>query len=279
MKAKIAITLVLLVLFVFVNLALAQERDGYVYSVDDLKRRMDLFSNRRVEIGVMLNDTDSLMLVYKLPGQKSGDAVLNMVHMLDREELQKRIGQSVLDYCLEFGVDPDSEKAINFGNALYEKLLYTDKINRKVYRDLYKEAQLKEEQLRQRVLDRQQESSQKESVRKEKVKPGMVEPEYDITGVWKTDRYGDVVEFKRVKPNLWNGYLVTVRSEKRKKWGYKPGVMVYKNIVFVKGNRIYGQYITIYPDNGERKWGGFNAEYKNGKIKMIGTRDGFSRHQ
>lgn len=197
MKAKVVFFFTAAVVLLSSLIVIAQEKDNYAYSMKDLKHRLDLYSARRVEIGAMLDDENSIMLIYKLPGQESGDVVLDMVHMLSRGELQKRIGAAVIDYCLESGVDPESEKAINFGNALYQKLQLTDKINRREYQELFKEARLKEEQIRQRILDRQQEMARKEASTKEKIVPGMVDQGFDISGIWKTDRYGDTIEFKR----------------------------------------------------------------------------------
>lgn len=272
MRTKILVSLLTIIMSagLYVN---AQDKDDYGYSIESLKELLDLYSNRRVEIGVMLNDTDSIMLTHTILPPGNADRTLDIVYMMSKEELAEKIGAVVLDYCLEFEVEPSSKNALNFAAAIKDQLLMVDRLNRKEYRKIFEKARDKEEQMRNRILSRQQETRQKESIKKvAAVGSG------EITGQWISERYGDVIRLEKTGPNLWQGYYVKVKSQQRRGWGYKEGTKALENVAIGKnGKVIYGRRVTYFPATQEVKWVTFSAEIKAGKIKFKSYQDALKR--
>lgn len=245
MKRILSLLFVVSVLFPF-SAALTQTRSGP--GVQEIEREISLYSSHRDQIKEMLRDTDTLILLPVIPGSGKTPEETGFRFTMSIDEVRGRIGEAVMNYCLDNDVRPDSREAIEFGNDLYQSLILLDQDSRRMLAERYDLADLKLKSLQSQLASLRGETTQRETFQQE---PGI---DYALSGSWRFASR-DEIHFTKTAGNRWEGRYIHVENSILKRAGYTTGMLCFRNVKrdYQSGNFV-GEYLVRYADGSPSQW-------------------------
>ena len=83
---------------------------------------------------------------------------------ISKSDAERYVGHSVLDYCLENGISPNSQEALEFGALILNRIKKSDNENRVYGQKLLREIKVLEVALQERISSRMQEEINKSKI-------------------------------------------------------------------------------------------------------------------